>query len=166
MDLKNLKLGIIPILLILLLFFLIGFYGLVHSLFSRKLETEPLLEVPAVALEKISYRSLIADFRLTRDRERSRLQEKLEEMLMTADQDQVGKIQDELLILMKRATLENEMENLLTAKGYAHNAVAIYPDTVTIIIKGAELNANLVSDLGDLVTKVTGYRTEQVRIME
>ena len=166
MDLKNLKLGIIPLLLILLLFFLIGFYGLVHSLFSGKLETEPLLEVPTVSLGNIGNHSLIADFRLTRDRERSRLQEKLEEMMMTANQEQVGKIQDELLILMKRTTLENEVENLLTAKGYANNAVAIYPDTVTIIIKGTELNATLVSDLGELVTKVTGYRAEQIRIME
>ena len=34
------------------------------------------------------------------------------------------------------------------------------------MIKGRELNAALVADLGELVTTVTGYRAEQVRILE
>ncbi|NLW55600.1 MAG: SpoIIIAH-like family protein [Firmicutes bacterium] len=166
MELKAFQPGIIPVLIILIIFFLIGFFGLLHSWFDPASPPAPPLEVPVVAVDPLGYDSLIADFRLTRDRERSRLQEQLTAMLATADQTETGKLQEELLILMKRQTLEAEIENLLKAKGYAYSAVAVYPETITIIIKGRELNAALVADLGELVTNVTGYRAEQLRILE
>ncbi len=166
MELKAFQPGIIPVLIVVVVFFLIGFFGLLYSWFFPARSPAPSLEVPVVAVDPLGYDSLIADFRLTRDRERSRLQEQLMAMLAMADQTQTGKLQEELLVLTKRQALEAELENLLKAKGYTYSAVAVYPETITIVIKGRELNAALVADLGELVTTVTGYRAEQLRILE
>jgi len=165
-ELKAFQPGIIPVLIVVVVFFLIGFFGLLYSWFFPARSPAPSLEVPVVAVDPLGYDSLIADFRLTRDRERSRLQEQLMAMLAMADQTQTGKLQEELLVLTKRQALEAELENLLKAKGYTYSAVAVYPETITIVIKGRELNAALVADLGELVTTVTGYRAEQLRILE
>lgn len=166
MELRALKPEIIPVIIVLILFFLFGFFGPVYSWLSAERSPAPQLEVPVVAVDPLGYDSMIADFRLTRDRERSRLQEQLAAMLAKADQAQTRKLQEELLILMKRQTLETEVENLLKAKGFDYSAVAVYPETITIIIKGRELNAGMVADLSELVTNVTGYRAEQLRILE
>ena len=90
MALKAFQPGIIPLLLILLVFFLIGFFGLLYSWFSPAKPPAPPLHVPVAAVDPLGYDSLIADFRLTRDRERSRLHEQLTAMLATADQTQTS----------------------------------------------------------------------------
>ena len=60
----------------------------------------------------------------------------------------------------------SDLENLLKAKGFQYNTVIIYPEIITVIIKGGALNPNLVSDLGGLITEITGYPPEKVRIIE
>lgn len=126
----------------------------------------PEAAVTVVAAEHNSDQAALAEFRWNRDRERSRLQETLEKMLRTAEGEQITKIQEELLALMKRQALEKELENLLTAKGYPYNAVAVYPQAVAVIIKQAALNPASVAEIGELVIRLTGCRAEQVRIME
>ncbi len=162
---KKLKDGIIPIIIVVILFFTIGFYGVLRPSSSPGLNTEP-LEIPAASLEKKDHYYVVTEIRLARDRERSLLQEKLEEMLRSAGEEEAGKIGDELLTLLKRASLEKEVENLLKAKGFQYNTVIIYPEIITVIIKGGALNPNLVSDLGGLITEITGYQPEKIRIIE
>ncbi|HHT48155.1 MAG TPA: SpoIIIAH-like family protein [Firmicutes bacterium] len=145
----------------------VGFYSRLFS--GTPLKTPPQQETAGAALAVASNsndQAVLAEFRWNRDRERSRLQETLEKMLRTAEGEQITKVQDELLVLLKRQTLERELENLLAAKGYLLNAVAVYPEAVTVIIKQETLNPVLVAEIGELVTRITGYRAEQVRIME
>lgn len=143
----------------------IGFYSRVSSGPAVTLPDPP-LAVAVSAQEHHSDQAVLAEFRWNRDRGRSRLQETLEEMLLNAEGDQRAKVQEELLILMRRQTMEMELENLLGAKGYVHNAVAVYPEAVAVIVKGKALNAGSVAEIGELVTRITGYSAEQVRIME
>ncbi len=149
-----------------LLFLGVGFYSRFFSGTPLQAPPEPNGAVAAVAAENSSDQAVLAEFRWNRDRERSRLQETLEKMLRVAEGEQITKVQDELLVLMRRQTMEKELENLLAAKGYSYNAVAIYPQAVTVIIKRAALDPVLVAEIGELVTRITGYRAEQVRIME
>ncbi|NLC53682.1 MAG: SpoIIIAH-like family protein [Firmicutes bacterium] len=144
----------------------VGFYSRIAFDSSGEVLPDPPLAVAVSTQKQHSDEAVLVDFRWSRDRERSRLQETLEEMLLTAEGDQKAKIHDELLTLMQRQTIEHELENLLTAKGYPHNAVAVYPETVAVIVKGKTLNTNAVAEIGELVTRITGYRVEQVRIME
>ncbi len=157
--------GIILIIFLVILFFIIGFYGVIRSSSTPKLNTEP-LEIPVAFLKKKDDYSVIEEICLARDRERSRLQEKLDEMLRSAGEEEAGKIGEELLTLLRRASMEKEVENLLKAKGFQYNTVIIYPEIITVIIKGGALNPNLVSDLGGLITEITGYPPEKVRIIE
>ncbi|HEY8392049.1 MAG TPA: SpoIIIAH-like family protein [Capillibacterium sp.] len=143
-----------------------GFYSRFTSGEPPAAPPAPEGAVAVVAAENNRDQAALAEFRWNRDRERSRLQETLEKMLRTAEGEQITKVQEELLALMKRQTLEKEVENLLTAKGYPCNAVAVYPQAVTVIIKQAALNPASVAEIGELVTRITGYRAEQVRIME
>ncbi|NLM37845.1 MAG: SpoIIIAH-like family protein [Firmicutes bacterium] len=127
---------------------------------------DPPLAVAVSAQKQLGDEAALVEFRWNRDRERSRLQETLEEMLRTAEGEQRTKLHDELLTLMKRQTVEHELENLLAAKGYPQNAVAVYPGTVAVIVKGRPLNPAAVAEIGELATRITGYRVEQIRIME
>jgi hypothetical protein len=127
----------------------VGFYSRLFS--GTPLKTPPQQETAGAALAVASNsndQAVLAEFRWNRDRERSRLQETLEKMLRTAEGEQITKVQDELLVLLKRQTL------------------AVYPEAVTVIIKQETLNPVLVAEIGELVTRITGYRAEQVRIME
>ncbi|NLW59252.1 MAG: SpoIIIAH-like family protein [Firmicutes bacterium] len=144
----------------------VGFYSRVALNPEGTTDPEPPLAVAVSTKKTPSEEAVLVEFRWNRDRGRSRLQENLEAMLRTAEGEQRAKVHEELLALMKRQTLEEELENLLAAKGYPHNAVAVYPETVAVIVKGKTLNANAVAEIGELVTRVTGYRVEQVRIME
>lgn len=146
----------------------VGFYSRIAFDASGRGEALPAppLAVAVSAQKQFSDEAVLDEFRWNRDRERSRLQETLEEMLRTAEGDQRAKVHDELLTLMKRQTIEHELENLLAAKGYNQNAVAVYPETVAVIVKGKTLNPDAVAEIGELVTRVTGYRVEQIRIME
>ena len=103
--------GIILIIFLVILFFIIGFYGVIRSSSTPKLNTEP-LEIPVAALKKKDDYSVIEEICLARDRERSRLQEKLDEMLRSAGEEEAGKIGEELLTLLRRASMEKEVENL------------------------------------------------------
>ncbi|NLY91182.1 MAG: SpoIIIAH-like family protein [Firmicutes bacterium] len=144
----------------------VGFYSRLISGAPSPAPPEPEGAVAVVAAEDSSDQAALAEFRWNRDRERSRLQETLEKMLRTAEGEQITKVQNELLALVKRQTMEKELENLLTAKGYPYNAVAVYPEAVAVIIKRQALNPVAVAEIGELVTRITGYRAEQVRIME
>ena len=166
MEFEKLEPGLVLILLgvSFLILLGVGFYSRFYSDVPVK-PSSPNLEVAAL-VDHGSDRAALAEFRWNRDRQRSRFQETLEEMLRTAEGEQINKVQDELLVLTKRQTMENELENLLTTKGFTHNAVAVYPEAVAVIIKGENLTPSSAAEIGDLVTRITGYRAEQVRIME
>lgn len=167
MDLKKIEPG--PVLILLgfsfLLLFGVGFYSRLFFDATVATQSTPPLAVAALT-DHGNDRAILSEFRWNRDRQRSRFQETLEDMLRTAEGDQINKVQDELLLLTKRQTMENELENLLSVKGYTHNAVAVYPATVAVIIKNKSLTPSAVAEVGELVTRITGYRMEQVRIME
>ncbi|HBL36397.1 MAG TPA: hypothetical protein DDZ55_06265 [Firmicutes bacterium] len=167
MDLKKLEPSLVLILLgvSFLLLLSVGFYSRFFFDTGSEKPAAPPLEVAAL-VDHSNDRAVLSEFRWNRDRQRSRFQETLEDMLRTAEGEQINKVQDELLLLTKRQTMENELENLLSVKGYTHNAVAVYPAAVTVIIKNETLTPSSAAEVGELVTRITGYRAEQVRIME
>ncbi|HHU81672.1 MAG TPA: SpoIIIAH-like family protein [Firmicutes bacterium] len=106
------------------------------------------------------------DLSLEREKERSRLKEELERMLVTADDDLGEKIKHELWELTLRAAMEKEVETLLAARGYRGNTVVIQPRTVTVVIKGADLLPAQAAAIGQMTAEITGFPLEQIRIIE
>jgi hypothetical protein len=106
------------------------------------------------------------DLSLEREKERSRLKEELERMLVTAGDDLEEKIKNELWELTLRAAMEKEVETLLAARGYRGNTVVIQPRAVTVVIKGANLAPAQVAAIGQMTAEITGFPLEQIRIIE
>ena len=106
------------------------------------------------------------DLSLEREKERSRLKEELERMLVTAGDDLEEKIKNELWELTLRAAMEKEVEALLAARGYRGNTVVIQPRTVTVVIKGADLTPAQAAAIGQMTAEITGFPLEQIRIIE
>lgn len=158
------------LILIAVVFFAVGFFLVYLPVDLKTPEPSAGLKVsPEVSGENLRYqqdRNFLSEFRLERERERSRLQERLEELLATADEESAREIHDKLWELAKRSAMEIEVENLLKARGYSDIAVAIYPGSVTVVIKGSSLVPEAVSAIGALVADVTGYPLEQIRILE
>jgi|GEM_PF-623418 len=167
--------------------FLVGFYSIYYSgrpkhtgftLFSEKAEQEKeevqdksrprggeyALEV--MAASEHGAETVLTDFRLTRDKERSRLQERLEELLISADPDISKNIQSRLVELSTRSHKEKEVESLLLARGYNHVAVMLYEHGVTVLVKDISLDAGVVAQIGELAARITGYPLDQIRILE
>ena len=109
---------------------------------------------------------VLTDLRLEREKERSRLQERLEELLFTADEEKSKVIHDKLLELAKRTSMEREIENLLKARGCREVVVVAHDHSISVVIKGVSLDAAAVSTIGELVAEVTGYPLGRIRIIE
>lgn len=109
---------------------------------------------------------VLTDLRLEREKERSRLQERLEELLSTADEENSKVIHDKLLELAKKSSMEREIENLLKARGCREVVVVAHDHSISVVIKGVSLDAAAVSIIGELVAEVTGYPLGRIRIIE
>jgi hypothetical protein len=109
LDLKKIEPGPALILLGVSFLLLLGVGFCSRLFFGVTLETPstPPLEVAALT-EYSNDRAILSEFRWNRDRQRSRCQETLEDLLRTAEGEQINKVQDELLLLTKRQTMENE----------------------------------------------------------
>lgn len=150
--------GIFPVTIIILGAFITGFF-----LVYRRPDREPKVPQVAVTVAPLSQQ---VDFRLERERERSRLKEELERMLETAGEDFKVKIENELWELTLRGNVEKEVESLLAARGYRENTVVIHPQTVTVVVKGRDLTPTEAAAIGQLAAEVTGFPLEQIRIVE
>src|SRR5690554_220956 len=155
---ESVRPGIIPVTVVILGAFITGFF-----LAGRRPEQEPKAPQVAVTVAPLSQQ---VDFRLERERERSRLKEELERMLETAGGDLAVKIENELWELTLRGNVEKEVESLLAARGYRENTVVIHPQTVTIVVKGADLTSTEAATIGQLAAEATGFPLEQIRIVE
>lgn len=125
---------------------------------SRVPEENPAVVVTAPPVE--------VDLSLAREKERSRLKEELERMLVTAGDDLGEKIKNELWELTLRAAMEKEVETLLAARGYRGNTVVIQPRAVTVVIKEANLSPAEAAAIGQITAEITGFPLEQIRIIE
>ena len=107
------------------------------------------------------------DYRLERDRMRSRQVEMLQQIV--DDPNSVAETRDEAqkLIINITKTMEQEMqlENLIVAKGYDDAAIFIDKDSVTVIVLSPSLAEQDVTRIADLVTRVSGQEMENVVII-
>lgn len=172
------------IVLTLLIGFLVGFFWVYYPVYedlqpvvgassvgiaAKKLEETELIGTRAHP-EAITDRSedliVLTDLRLAREKERSRLQERLEELLATAGEEKSKVIHDKLLELAQRTSMEREIEHLLKARGCKDVVVVAHDYSISIVIKGVGLDAAAVSTIGELVAEVTGYPLDRIRIIE
>ncbi|NLW45905.1 MAG: SpoIIIAH-like family protein [Firmicutes bacterium] len=136
---------------------------------SRVNQTEappPINPVPSIPREFNPGDSLL-DFKIERDRERSREVERIQSLLDKIGlSDQVRKeAEEELWRLTQATSKEHELENLLMAKGFKECMATIGRKMVSVAISG-RIGPDDVKNIAITSAEVTGYRLDQIQILE
>ncbi|HPU36273.1 MAG TPA: SpoIIIAH-like family protein [Bacillota bacterium] len=123
----------------------------------------------ASASAPVEEQDFFVDYRLERDRIRGQRVEWLREVInnnnSTAETRQ--KAQEHLLAISRSMEKENELENLLRAKGFKDAAVFVDEDSVTVIVEppSGKLASEDFSSITGLVSKGTGVDAQNIIII-
>ena len=105
------------------------------------------------------------EYRLERDKLRSEKAEVLREGIRgAATEDARQKGQDAVLRLMVDKQRENEMENLIKAKGFGDALVFIRDNTVSVVVRAQTLSRDEVIQVADIIGRVAGVKAEDITI--
>lgn len=126
----------------------------------------PTNQAPKVPREYNPGDSLL-DFKIERDRERSREVERIQSLLDKVGlSDQVRKeAEEELWRLTQATSKEHELENLLMAKGIKECMATVGRKLVTVAVVG-QLRSEDAKNIAITSAEVTGYQLDQIQILE
>lgn len=107
------------------------------------------------------------DYKLQRDRVRSRQIEILREIVNNPNSNSENRMvaQEKLFQISDNLEKEMELESLLAAKGYSKTAVLIQPENVTVVVGTEELSGQDVAKISDLAVTTTGFNIEDIVIL-
>jgi len=108
-----------------------------------------------------------AEFRMTRDRSRSALRETLREVMENPAvgpeaQEAAG---EEYLMLGRYASLEEQAEALVKARGFADAVVHIAGESAQVVVKSQSLTRQEAAQVADTVSRVTGVKEGAIQVM-
>lgn len=108
-----------------------------------------------------------AEFRMVRDRSRSALRETLREVMENPAmgpeaQEAAG---EEYLLLGRHASLEEQAEALVKARGFADVVVHIAGESAQVVIKSQSLTQQEAAQVADTVSRVTGVKEGAIQVM-
>lgn len=159
--------------LFLVIILLTGMFwiGYQYHRFLYKQEPTPssaLLKQPEITAPKNYLKNdSLLDIKLARDRERSREQERIQDIL-----DKIGVSDDirqqaekELWRLTQATTKEAELENLLKANGFENCFVAMNNGLITVVVNRI-LQTEEVKSIGRFTAEVTGLSLDKIQIVE
>lgn len=108
-----------------------------------------------------------AEYRIEREKVRSRQIELLENMLSESNisSEHRDQMQVELLTLTSNIAKETEIENLLKANGYMDAVVLIEGDSATVVVP-VTLSQGEAGNIGQLVHRITEVRLERITIID
>ncbi|MGM0471563.1 MAG: SpoIIIAH-like family protein [Bacillota bacterium] len=109
------------------------------------------------------------EYRLERDKIRSKQVNLLREMINNpnSDKELKNKAQDRLLKLTNNLEKEMEIESLIRARDYQDAISFIHRNSVDVIIAtNEELQKKDVAKIGDIIAKTTGLDIEDITIIE
>ncbi|NMA61461.1 MAG: SpoIIIAH-like family protein [Firmicutes bacterium] len=123
-----------------------------------------------VVVEPVTVRTVptkFAEYKLERERMRSRQMELLQNFAYDAqgDPERKGQMQSELQALVEKMSRETEIENLLKAKGYLDGLVILDQDAITVVVP-VTLTREEAARIGELVQRMTGVRLEKITIVD
>lgn len=105
------------------------------------------------------------EYRLERDKLRSERAELLRESIKSAKTDEVRQnAQAAILRTIQEKEQETEMENLIKARGFTDALVFVRDNTVNAVIKTPVLARDDVLKIADIISKVSGVKTEDITI--
>ncbi len=114
--------------------------------------------------QNVSGENYFVNYRLKRDQFRQETKAMLSELLnSTVDKSKV-QAQEKWLELSMKILKEGEVENLLKMKGFQDAVADVFPENVTVIVFSPSLTPNEVSQIQDIVVRVTKVRLDKITI--
>ena len=84
-----------------------------------------------------------------------------------ADQSVLNEASETLQVLAGYTVAESQIENLVTAKGYADCVAFMGEDSISVVVDDADgLDATDVARIMDIVVQETGYEPNQIKVLE
>lgn len=84
-----------------------------------------------------------------------------------ADQSVLNEASQTLQVLAAYTLAESQIENLVTAKGYADCVAFMGAESISVVVDDADgLDAKDVARIVDIVVQETGYTPDQIKVME
>jgi stage III sporulation protein AH len=107
------------------------------------------------------------DYRLERDRVRSRQLDMLREIINNpkADEDARKEANRRWLAISDDLGREVDLESLIKAKGFEDALVFLQSGTAVVIVKAQDLTSVEVARIGEVVRRGTGLKLENINIM-
>lgn len=111
-----------------------------------------------------------ATARLTRQQARDSARGLLEQAAAEegADQSVLNEASEGIQVLAAYTVAEAQIENLVTAKGYADCVAFMSGESISVVVAGSgqALTASDVAKITDIVMSETGYTANQIKILE
>ena len=111
-----------------------------------------------------------ATARLTRQQARDSARGLLEQAAAEegADQSVLNEAAEGIQVLAAYTVAEAQIENLVTAKGYADCVAFMSGESISVVVASGEtaLTASDVAKITDIVISETGYNANQIKILE
>ncbi|MEJ6950084.1 SpoIIIAH-like family protein [Natronospora cellulosivora (SeqCode)] len=122
----------------------------------------------AKAKEEDVDKNFFIDYRLEREKARSEQINLYREMINNPNTDDNTKKEAQRLMLALSEKMEREMEieSLIRARGYKDALAYIHDQAVDVIVHTNGLEREDVARIGDIIIKVSGFRSEDVTIIE
>ena len=84
-----------------------------------------------------------------------------------ADQSVLNEASETLQVLAGYTVAESQIENLVTAKGYADCVAFMGAESISVVVDDADgLDATDVARIMDIVVQETGYAPNQIKVLE
>lgn len=129
-------------------------------------ETSKEIEETLNSKENIDSDTYIVDMKMTREKQRNKLTEQLNEIInnpSTADEAKV-EASNMKVAIVKNSDTELQIENLLLAKGYDEAIVFIDGDKANVVVNMKEIKQNDATKIFDIVTNQSGINRENIKL--
>ncbi|CUH97440.1 hypothetical protein P22_3570 [Propionispora sp. 2/2-37] len=105
------------------------------------------------------------EYRMERDKLRSERSEVLQASIKNAKTDEsIQQAQEAVLKIIVEKEREAEIEGLIKAHGFADALVFLWENSASIVVKTSSLTREEVENIANIVTRVSGVKTEDITI--
>ena len=126
-------------------------------------------ETATAALPEEKEKDYFATARLSRKQARDNAINMLKDASTdeNADQSVLNEASETLQVLASYTVAESQIENLVTAKGYADCVAFMGAESVSVVVDDPDgLDATDVARIMDIVVQETGYEPTQIKVLE
>ena len=104
--------------------------------------------------------------KMTREKQRNELTEKLNEIINNPSTSDKAKVEasNMKVELVKSSDKELQIENLLLAKGYKEAIVYIDEDKINVVVNMKEITQDDANKIFDIVSSQSGINRENIRL--